>query len=310
MQSIINCSCLPTFTVPEVLQLRTYLSEETCHRITKVVTSAFVELAGSLALNLTINAVFGYFFLPASASFLTVACAGALLIVTAIAIAKIWQSCHPSPERPPRTPSVMERTTSTIEDLGRGVARLSFVNTTTIKLSHYIHEFGHYAAALATYVNADPEIIVRWYEGVTRYNISYGLTKFGQWLGEDNALLFVTGAGLLLPGICAMGEFAVAHFLHENHPVISEALNYHGLSQILNVGVYGLSAFFTSKLILKNDFILLWVVGEIHPVIPIMLIVGIPLCEYLIFKYLESKSDHAAREPRLAASNILQVLPR
>jgi hypothetical protein len=308
MQSIINCPSFPTFTIPEFLRPRTYLSQETCDRIQKVIHSAFVELAGSLALNLTINAVFGYFFLPASASFLTVACAGALIIVTAIAVSKIWQSCHPSCERPAGTPSIIQRTTTAIEDIGRGIARLSFVNTATIKISHYIHEFGHYAAALATYVHADPEMIVRWYEGVTRYNISYGLTKFGQWLGEDSARLFVTAAGLLLPGICALGEFVLAHFLHENHPVISGALNYHGLSQILNVGIYGLSAFFTSKLILKNDFIFLWVVGEIHPIIPIILIAGIPLCAYLTFKYLEYKSDH--HEPRLDASNILQVLPR
>ena len=287
MQGISHYLHLPT--IPSVFTPSHYVSSETMDKISAVGRNALVELGVALTVNLAFNFAVGFFFLPASANLLTVLAAASVLTVMAVAIIKIWRSCYP-PDANPSQQSI-DSMVHHVNDAARGVARLSIVNTLTIKLTHYIHELGHAGAATLCYIGANPEIMVRWYEGSTEYITSHGLTKFGQYLGEFNALLFVTAAGLCTPVACAMTEFAVAHQIHESHPVISEILNYHGLSQLLNVGIYGLSAFYTSKMVLQNDYILLWVVGEIHPAIPIALIIGLPLCEYLIFKYLDYRKE-------------------
>ena len=280
---------LPSPTIPAIFTPSNYVSNKTMEKISAVTRNVFVELAVALAVNLSFNAAMGFFFLPASAHLLTILAVGAAVTVIAFTIIKIWRSCYP--QEAETSCQNFAAISNNTDDAARGIARLSIVNTLTIKMTHYIHEFGHAGAAMLCYVGANPEIVVRWYEGSTEYITSHGLTKFGEYLGEFNALLFVTAAGLCTPVLCAMTEFAVAHQIHENHPIISEILNYHGLSQLLNVGIYGLSAFFTSKMILQNDFILLWVVGEIHPLIPIALIIGLPLCEYLIFKYLDYSNE-------------------
>lgn len=279
----------PCPTLPAVFAPSHYVSNETMEKISAVASNVFVELAVALSVNLAFNAAMGFFILPASAHLMTTLAVAATVTVLAVTVIKVWRSCYPPDTKPSQ--QNIDAVAQHTEDAAKGIARLSIVNTLTIKMTHYIHEFGHAGAAMLCYVGANPEIIVRWYEGSTEYVTSHGLTKFGEYLGEFNALLFVTAAGLCTPVVCAMTEFAVAHQIHENHPVISEILNYHGLSQLINVGIYGLSAFFTSKMILQNDFILLWVVGEIHPLIPIALIIGLPLCEYMFFKYLDWDSS-------------------
>jgi hypothetical protein len=261
-----------------------HIPKKTFEKINSVAASALAELTAALALNLTINAAFGVFMLPHSAHFMTAVCGLAAVGLGALLVVKIWQTCFPSQE-------VCQKTTLNfsvqMEGISRSLARLSIINTATLKLSHYIHEFGHAGAALLCYLQADPAIVVKWYEGMTTYNISYGLTKFGEFLGEHQAMLFVTSAGLFTPVIFALGEFTAAHLIHDNHPLASEMLNCHGVSQILNLALYGFQALDASLSILKHDFIRLWVMGGIHPLIPLTLIVALPLCTWMAFKYRE-----------------------
>lgn len=252
-------------------------------KINLVVFSALAELSAALALNLTATTVLGIFMLPASAHFMTAACGLAGVVLGALLVVKIWQTCFPGQCT---CQNVKINFAVHIENFSRSLARLSIINTTTLKLSHYIHEFGHAGAALLCYLQADPVVLVKWYEGMTSYNISYGMTKFGEFLGEHQAMLFVTSAGLFTPVVFAMGEFAAAHLLHESYPHMSEILNYHGIGQILSLALYGYQALGASKSILKHDFIRLWVMGGIHPVIPLALIIGLPLCTWLALKCL------------------------
>ena len=172
------------------------------------------------------------------------------------------------------------------EKISGYAARSAIVTALTLKLNHYIHEWGHGAAALATYIKADPKVYVDAAGGSTSYAISYGLTGFGKLLGAQRALLFVTAAGLMTPIFTAMAEFFVAHGLSEKCPVLSELLVAHGLSQLAETIVYGLYHFPSYHGDLQHDYLKMWEMG-IHPLIPIALAIALPLAQV----YLQCRSS-------------------
>lgn len=240
---------------------------------------ALGQLALSFAVNVTFCAVFGSFFVPPSMTVLTLAI-GAMLSLTLVggAIQTIWHRTHPS--QATHSPSFAVGW----EKLGGHLARLSLVNTLTLKLNRMIHELGHASAALLTFMKANPQIIANTRSGSTTYNISYGLTRFGKLLGEHRALLFTTAAGLAAPLLLAMGEFAIAHHLSERHLLIRDFLNYHALSQLLDLIIYcSILALSSSKDLLIHDSILLWQVGGIHPLVTLSVILALPITELYLF---------------------------
>jgi hypothetical protein len=283
------------FSFPHLydLTLSKIISKETLEKISHVANHVFIHLGTALAINLAFDFAFGVLILPVSAHVLTIACVVSLVVVIAIKVGKLaYNYFNPDSSKSKQAPS---ESVSWADTLAKGIAQLSIVNTLLLKPSNLIHECGHAIAAMTCFVKASPKIVVKWATGMTEYNISYGLTKFGGFLGEETAKLFVTAAGLFAPALFALGEFGLAHGLHESHPWISDALNYHGLSQLLNLGLYGISAFFSSNMALANDFIFLSYMGNIHPIIPIVLLVGIPLCAFAAFKYMEYKKESSPR---------------
>jgi hypothetical protein len=257
------------------------LTEETFNHITQVANKVFLHLATSLSINAFFYLAFGALAFPISATVLTIACGASLAFVIALKLGHVaYHVFHP------KTPTINSSPKSSIGSLASSLADFSIVNTLTLQASLYIHEAGHAIAAITCFIQANPTVLVKWASGLTQYNISFGLTKFGGWLGEQTARLFITAAGLFTPSLFALAEFSLAYGLHNSYPWISDMLNYHGLSQLLNVGLYGISALFTSKMAL-NDFSYLWFVGQIHPAIAVALLVGIPVCAFLAFKYLE-----------------------
>lgn len=159
------------------------------------------------------------------------------------------------------------------------LSRISIVNTVGLAGPNIvIHESGHALAASALFKNAQPLIEIDPFNGgATSYAISYGLTRWGNFLGQRQAMLVIAAAGLIASTIFALFEFGLAHKLQHSYPLLSQYLNLHGISQILNEVIYGLTAFFADKIELGHDFIYLWQMGEIHPLIPIALIIAIPL---------------------------------
>lgn len=245
--------------------------EEGYANIRKVVSPAFAELAAALALNITLSVVFGPFILPDSALFLTAACK---CCFGALAVAKVVQNCLPQ--------SIKSHTVyffALVEGFSRCVARLTLINTMAMPLTHLIHEAGHAGAALLCYLQAEPSITIKLYEGMTNYNISYGLTAFGKRLGEHESMLFVTAAGLAAPVLAAAGELSLSHLIENHYPLISEIISHHAASQYLNLFLYGYKSLNMNKMMLENDFIRLWTMGDIHPYIPMALICAVPLYE-------------------------------
>jgi hypothetical protein len=101
--------------------------------------------------------------------------------------------------------------------------------------------------------------------------ISNGLTRFGQLLGKERSILFVTAAGPFTGVASGFTEIVCSRLIGNNHPLIGELLNDHGFAQIMDAMVYSMSTFATSKMHLGHDFMRLWQVGGIHPSIPLTL---------------------------------------
>lgn len=262
------------------------LSDATITNIKMIAQKALLNLAVSLAANVAFITVFGIY-APEIVMLLSSVLAAAFV---AIAIQKIW------------TRFISGTSSPTWEICGCKIARLNLVNLMTMKLNRFIHELGHAGAALATYVKAQPEIIATIRNGSTSYYISFGLTRFGKFLGEQNAALFVTAMGLASPVLCAMAEFAISYNIYHDHPFLGDILTMNGLCQLLEGLIYGMSAFLSSKNDLEHDFINLWMTGDIHPWMPMALIIALPLAEACLFMWLSHRSQ--------AASTAQQQLPQ
>jgi hypothetical protein len=285
---------LHSFSIPERIKsaFSKLATKETFEKISRIANHVFLHLTVSLAINIAFDVAFGVLVLPVSAHVLTIACGVALAVVIALKIAKwAYDHFHSKSEESSKAQARVNLPVAHVDKIATGIADFSIVNTLMLKVSTYIHEAGHALAAMACFVNASPQIIVKWASGLTEYNISYGLTRFGTFLGEEASRIFVTSAGLFTPALFAIVEFSLAYGLHDKLPEVSDALNYHGLSQLLNVGLYGLTAFTSSKMALAHDFIYLWHIGKIHPAVAITLLIGIPLCAFLAFKYLEYRKN-------------------
>lgn len=184
------------------------------------------------------------------------------------------------------------------------IARASLANTVSLAGPNIaIHEAGHAVTALSCFSGAKPEIVIHPFAGgSTSYYISE-LTKFGSFLGKHRSLLLIAGAGMMASTVFAMFEFAAAHSVKDLYPTISEYMNDHAIFQILNEVVYGITAFFANKADLNHDFVKLWQIGGIHPLIPIALIIALPLTEIFLLRFLERKKT-AEKVNQAAIANL------
>lgn len=252
--------------------LKNYVDKvfHTCSALEKkielVVQSSLLQLGAACTANILFQGVMGSFAVATSVHFFTTFAAAvfAALLVVCI-VGRVFGGGM-------IRGSSLERIAACLEDFGGRLARVSLLNTLTLKLNHYIHEGGHALAALMSFVKANPRITATWRGGFTVCAISHGLTLFGKFLGEHGSLLFFAAGGLIATVLCATGEFACAHWLKDNYPMLSELLTCHGLSQLAEAGVYGFSAFFTNVNNMEHDFIRIWTEGGVHPAISLALI--------------------------------------
>lgn len=156
----------------------------------------------------------------------------------------------------------------------------------------WIHELGHASAAALLFKKPCINIkVIPYQAGSTSYSVSYGLTSLGKLIGQENSILFTTAAGIMSSTIFALFEFGVANGIKERFPILSEWMNYHAITQIFTDVIYGMSAFVTNRCDLSHDFIRLWNLGEIHPLIPIALMIALPVIELTLFKFLEMRKN-------------------
>lgn len=231
------------------------------------VKKAFAELAISLSLNF---ALLTFTATPLSIPILTVTALCTIVSLTAkIALEYALQKNK-------------LKLSSRAVPIAQATGRLAIINAIGLSgINAFIHECGHAIAAKACFLKPNVRIKIWPFKGgQTSYAISYGLTRFGNFLGKNEAILFATAAGIGCSTLFAMGEFAAAFAVKDKFPEISLSLNCHAISQILNEVLYGISAFASSQAFnLGHDFIRLWKFGGIHPIIPIGLMIALPAAE-------------------------------
>lgn len=176
-----------------------------------------------------------------------------------------------------------------MEDPMRGtriLSRTSIVNTIGWSGPNlWIHESGHAISATALFKEAQVKMWVKPFQGgATTYTASHRLTQIGQWFGKSRAMLVTAAAGLAASTIFVMSELGIANKCKKSNPTISQYLKLHAFTTIFNEAVYGLTAFLASRADLGHDLVRLWRVGGIHPLIPIIAVVALPLIQVTLYQ--------------------------
>ncbi|MBA3602389.1 MAG: hypothetical protein H0W50_01815 [Parachlamydiaceae bacterium] len=153
-----------------------------------------------------------------------------------------------------------------------------------------IHEAGHAIAALLVFQRSNPVIeVIPGVGGVTR--IMQGpLTKLGSWLGANNSYIFVVAAGPALAIISSTALIIFSHLLQTDHPEASKILL--GAS-LINIGshiIYAISALWETRMNSGHDFMQLWAIANIHPVVSAIALVVLPIFAKLVLVSVDALS--------------------
>src|SRR3989344_6125086 len=151
-----------------------------------------------------------------------------------------------------------------------------FAFGSAIHANTLIHEFGHYGAALATLKNPSLSLeLFPFKGGATRIQAS-ALSKFGERLGEQNVHPFISGAGPAL-SCCVSGILmGVGLGIQRKHPETARMLIVSSLINFIVHAVYAFSAFFTNPTYFAHDFVALWAMAGLHPLVATIAILAIP----------------------------------
>ncbi len=164
------------FTFPQLLP--SFVNRETAQKIGAIAQEALSQLVVALAVNVTARIVLGALFTPIVVN--AVLCALPVILLTLVVI-KIAHRCFEGS-------APMATLNAWAEKISGYAARSAIATALTLKLNHFIHEWGHGAAALMTYIKANPQVHFDAAGGGTDYAFSYGLTRFGKLLGEQRAM--------------------------------------------------------------------------------------------------------------------------
>ncbi len=255
-------------------EIKTFGSNKKVSKVVSIALEVMLRLGHAFAVNMAFRWAFTIFFVPKRTVFSSLLLTSATLyLVSRIA------ECYFKPSK--------------IKAMEQASTQAILVNTIALPFNTYVHEWGHKAAALSTFINSAPKILFKWGEGKTTYAISYGLTPFGTFLGKQNALLFITAAGLYAPTIGTISSFALSHILVNSHPLFSNILTDIGFSQLGQILAYGLPTLMQKGVSwdLENDFIKLWHVGGVHPLVMMACLLAIPVTEYCILKWTNNSRD-------------------
>ena len=121
-------------------------------------------------------------------------------------------------------------------------------------------------------------------------------------LENERSLILIFAAGLAASAAAALTEFGVAQAIQEKYPHASEILNAFGFTQLFNEIVYGILAIGPERFNPGNDLVYLWQEGEIHPLIPMAIVILLPLIQRWALKRLifpSSLSAASLQSPQL-----------
>jgi hypothetical protein len=236
-----------------------YIAAEQQYNTLPPVLRAFAELAASFAFNYSLIRFYAVpIVLPTAIAHLAF---GALVEVSWRIYRSIW-------------PAIDET------EPGQHIARTSsayFFGQAYLRIA--IHELGHALMAYACFKNAGPKISIFPLKGGDHsYAASYGLTSLGQLLGKEASQVAIAGGGIAATTAFALLAVGCADQLKKKYPKVANCLTYQAAAHVLAEVYYGKTAFQSNDL--KHDFVYMWRYGNIHPMIPISLLLTLPLAEF------------------------------
>lgn len=240
---------------------------QTVNKIRTYTLRVFIELGTSIALNC---GVMWFFAAPFTINALTVIAITSIIGVAAKIFFEI--NFGHNDEDPDALMPV----------IGEMVSRTNLVNTAGLIYPNiWIHEAGHAVAAALCFKKPDIIMMVKPFtHGDTSFVTSNGLTTIGSYFGKYNAITLYRAGGLIGSTVFAMTEIAVAFFFKDKSPQVSLTLNCHAFSQIANDVLAGIAALISRGFNVRNDYLALWKIGGIHPVISMTLMVALPIILY------------------------------
>lgn len=182
-------------------------------------------------------------------------------------------------ERTKRVPSSKEdvETMQITHSFLQYLCPMTFTILDTTTRDVLVHESGHALTAMALYQNAKPRIEVFPLEGgVTRYSTG-PMTKLGEFFGRKVSGVIVSGAGTAFSIIFATINIGLAHHFKQDHPELHRYFLCMAICTIAQHAIYALSALWEKRPSSGHDFVKLWRVGGIHPVISVICMIALPL---------------------------------
>lgn len=169
--------------------------------------------------------------------------------------------------------------TPEIERFVRGVCDLSIVNWFGQSSFHILaHEMGHALSALATLKGAKITLsqFSPFQGGAITISDYSGLTLLGKLLGAKGSLALIVAGGIIGTTSVAMGCVGVSQCISDWHPELARYLDLYALSSILTEFSYGFVSWLDPTIVENSDFIKLWDILGLHPLITLGCMIASP----------------------------------
>lgn len=142
--------------------------------------------------------------------------------------------------------------------------------------STLIHEGGHALSTFLVYQNPKPRIeIVPGIGGNTSFSVDK-LTNFGKAIGRNRSLALVTAAGASLSLLASSILFWLGLKLRKTKQEISAYLIIYAVTDFMTHACYALSALWTRRDVVAHDFVRLYALTGVHPLLVAVVIAAIP----------------------------------
>lgn len=156
------------------------------------------------------------------------------------------------------------------------IAPLQFAKFDDITRNTLVHEGGHALAAGVLFKNARPSISLTLDGGgATSYYIKE-LSWLGNQIGKLNSKIIIAAAGPFLEIVTATAMIGCAYRVREKNPELRRYLLCSAIMSIFNSVKYALSALSNVKFNPAHDFMYLWKIGTIHPVVSAVSMIALP----------------------------------
>lgn len=153
-----------------------------------------------------------------------------------------------------------------------------------------VHEAGHAFTVHLLYQNARTKIEIFPLKGGVTWYWAGPLSKVGEFFGQKYCHLIFSAAGPAAAIFIATIDLGLSHYFKQEHPELHRYFLCAAISSIAQHILYALSALLAKNPRSEHDFIQLWKLGGIHPLLSVICIVALPIIVKSILFYLEVKS--------------------